>query len=57
MANSNVSSVRVRSVKRHFLGMFCFVKLMPRQELIANMEYKDPRKAMCQGKANDCKKL
>src|SRR5882724_13240240 len=30
MANSNVSSVRVRSVKRHFLGMFCFVKLMPR---------------------------
>jgi hypothetical protein len=23
----------------------------------ANMEYKDPRKSMCQAEANDCKKL
>ena len=57
MANSKVSSVRVRSVKRHFLGVFCFIKLMPRQKLSCDMEYKDPRNGVCQGKANDCKKL
>jgi len=57
IASSRVRSKRVRSVKRHFLGMFGLVKPALPQGLNRDMEYKDPRKGVCQAEANDCKKL